>query len=176
MLEEWKAIKGYEGYYEVSNTGKVKSIRNNIILKAHLKNGYFAVSLVVNGYAKQKYIHRLVAESFIDNRHELKEVKHKDCDKTNNDVTNLEWCTKSENVKHTYSVGGRENNWKTHIGNNYRGVGVLVYWQGLTIPFENMKTASIYIGKYSDYISKRVRRTGSKIFTVEGCRIEVMSE
>ena len=61
MTEQWKDIQGYEGLYQISNLGSVRSIRNDIILKPHVKNGYLAVNLVVNGKTVHKYI-----STFID--------------------------------------------------------------------------------------------------------------
>ena len=103
--EKWKDIRGYEGLYQVSNFGNVRSIRNNIILKPYLKNGYLAVHLVVSGRVVHKYVHRLVAEHYIENPNNQREVNHLDCDKRNNDVTNLEWCDRKRNLQHSYDNG-----------------------------------------------------------------------
>ena len=105
MTEQWKDIQGYEGLYQISNLGSVRSIRNDIILKPHVKNGYLAVNLVVNGKTVHKYIHRLVAEHYIDNPNNLKEVNHLDCDKWHNEDTNLEWCSRKRNLEHSYENG-----------------------------------------------------------------------
>ncbi|MDR2774792.1 MAG: hypothetical protein LBC19_08635 [Tannerella sp.] len=78
-MEEWRDIPGYEGLYQVSNTGRVKSLRNNIILKPGTQtNGYQFVILSVNGAKKQKMIHRIVAETFIPNPENKREINHKD--------------------------------------------------------------------------------------------------
>ena len=101
MTEEiWKPIKGYEDYYEVSNLGRVKSLRNNLIMKLvpSGKKGYLGINLRVNGTSKSFRINRLVAETFIPNPNNLPEVNHKDYDKTNNCVDNLEWCTHEYNM------------------------------------------------------------------------------
>lgn len=99
------SISGYEGLYEVDTNGNVYSIittnsRRKRILKPENKNGYLSVNLYKNGKQKHYYIHRLVAEAFIPNPHNLKYVNHIDCNKHNNAVSNLEWCTQSENVAH----------------------------------------------------------------------------
>ena len=100
--EIWKDIKGYEGLYQVSNLGNVK--RNNHILYKTLRN-YLGVKLSKNNIKKFKSIHRLVAETFIPNLENKKQVNHIDGNKLNNCVDNLEWCTASENTKHAFKIG-----------------------------------------------------------------------
>ena len=97
----WKQVVGYEGLYEVSDTGEVKSLHRNIILKPQANRyGYLMVTLSKNGVTKGVTIHGLVAKAFIDNPQGFPEVNHKDEDKTNNCVSNLEWCTHRENLRH----------------------------------------------------------------------------
>lgn len=100
MNEEWRDIKGYEGLYQVSNLGRVKSLRdkNNkkreLILKPKImRNGYLKVDLCKNGKQKTFTVHRLVATVFISNPKNFPTVNHKDENKLNNNVSNLEWCT-----------------------------------------------------------------------------------
>lgn len=103
MEEIWKDIEGYEGLYQVSNVGRVKSVRKNIILKSRIeRNGYESVKLSANNISKGYYIHRLVANAFIPNPDNLPQVNHKDENKTNNCVDNLEWCTRHYN--HNYGT------------------------------------------------------------------------
>ena len=98
MDEEWRDIEGYEGLYQVSNEGRVKSVRRNLILKPRDNNrGYLMVDLYNEGRMKHGQIHRLVANAFIENPNNLPQVNHKDEDKTNNMVENLEWCDASYN-------------------------------------------------------------------------------
>jgi len=109
-IEIWKPIRGYEGFYEVSDCGNVRSVittssRRTKILKPYVKNGYFAVNLFDNQKMKHCYIHRLVAEAFIENPDNKKEVNHIDCDKQNNRVSNLEWCNRTHNLQHSYDNG-----------------------------------------------------------------------
>ena len=106
-MEEWKDIKGYEGRYQVSNLGRVKSLNYNrtnrekiLSLNKHNKNGYYSVQLSKSNVCKRFLVHRLVAESFIDNPNNYKEVNHKDENKSNNCVSNLEWCDRKYNVNY----------------------------------------------------------------------------
>ena len=106
MYTVGKQFPGYEGIYEISTHGEVKSIRNNKILKPFItKYGYKQVELNLNGKAKKFLIHRLVAETFIANSNNKPHVNHKDGNKSNNDVSNLEWVTRSENMYHAYKNG-----------------------------------------------------------------------
>ena len=111
-LEEiWKDIKGYEGLYQVSNLGRVKSLkyhrgsREQILKPKITKDGYYETALCHN--KKYKYIrtHRLVAMAFCKNPYNKLEVNHKDGNKLNNYADNLEWVTSSENHKHAYKIG-----------------------------------------------------------------------
>ena len=123
MREEvWKDIKGYEGYYQISSYGRVKSLERDIFKKngefkrrkkENIKipktstDGYYDITLSVNGNDKTYHIHRLVAEAFIEkpDRDEKLEVNHKDCNRKNNYFENLEWVTHDENVKYAASLG-----------------------------------------------------------------------
>lgn len=121
-MVEWKAIKGYEGLYEISNTGVVKALKKRVdsgkchrTWKSHIKrygvdnNGYLRVSLSKEGINKTYKVHRLVATAFIPNPLQLPCVNHIDGNKTNNHVSNLEWCTHSENLKHAFKTGLKRN-------------------------------------------------------------------
>ena len=106
MKEEWKDIKGYEGLYQVSNLGRVKSLGNNKSKKEKILDpkpnmyGYKEVRLSKEGKRKPYKVHRLVAIYFIPNPNNYKEVNHKDEDKTNNHVSNLEWCDRKYNINY----------------------------------------------------------------------------
>lgn len=113
IIEEWRPVVGYEGLYEVSNTGQVINIKTGHILKQHKdKDGYWVLSLKRDKY-KTYFTHRLIAQAFIPNPDNLPMVNHKDEDKSNNRVTNLEWC----NAKYNSTYGtARERAAKTrHI-------------------------------------------------------------
>ena len=108
MEEEWRPVKGYEGLYEVSNMGRVKSLHasQSIIMKQATKNdGYVQVNLSKDGVPSKKYVHRLVATAFVRNPNNYEFVNHKDGNKKNNTVDNLEWCTSSYNMRHAYRNG-----------------------------------------------------------------------
>lgn len=108
MEEIWKDIPGYEGLYKVSNLGRVKSFiihngTNTRILKPRkVKDGYLMVALYNNKKRKNFQIHQLVAQMFIPNINNYTEVNHKDLNKSNNSVTNLEWLNHHENILHYY--------------------------------------------------------------------------
>lgn len=132
-MEEWKPIKGYEGYYEISSFGRVKSLsrtvttvwrngeegtyvqRGRILKKKECsknKKGYqtyYQVCLSIDGVHDYRMIHRLVAEAFIPNPHNKPQVNHKDGDKHNNNVENLEWCTIKENIWHSFNILPNKN-------------------------------------------------------------------
>ena len=99
MEEIWKDIEGYEGLYQISNLGRVKSLGNThykttrILVVYKNKNGYCGINLCKKGKVTKYRIHRLVATAFIPNPNNYPEVNHKDENKSNNRVDNLEWCT-----------------------------------------------------------------------------------
>lgn len=122
--EIWKPIKGYEGYYDISNMGNVRvkdrivycgrginpKIRKGRIRKQGIyRNGYKKITLSVNGVQSTILIHRLVAIHFIPNPENKPQVNHKDGDKTNNRFDNLEWVTNGENQKHAFMNGLKIN-------------------------------------------------------------------
>lgn len=111
-IEIWKDIKGYEGLYQVSNLGRVKSLlfRNNItakkretplIMKFTKRSGYYNIVLRNEKGRKSFQIHRLVAQTFIPNPNNKPFVNHINFNRLDNNINNLEWCTQKENVQHS---------------------------------------------------------------------------
>lgn len=104
-----KPIAHFENRYEVSNTGSVLSLKTNEFLTPILNpNGYFKVSLSKNGEHQQLLVHRLVALHYLPNPYQHNYVNHLDGVKTNNDFTNLEWCTSEHNAQHALETGLRD--------------------------------------------------------------------
>lgn len=105
----WRPVKGYEGLYEISNTGEVKSIYYNkkpkILKKSMTTTGYYKVGLWKNKRKKSLRVHKLVAKAFIPNPENKPNINHIDGNPLNNHRGNLEWCTQQENVIHAIKIG-----------------------------------------------------------------------
>lgn len=116
-METWKDIKGYEGIYQVSDCGRVKSFPRNgtrintekILHQSFTADGYKRVRLLHGEKDRTRTVHRLVAEHFIPNDNPKLTVNHKDGDKTNNRVENLEWVDRSEQMLHAYKLGLKQS-------------------------------------------------------------------
>jgi hypothetical protein len=135
MSEVWKAVQGYEGIYEVSSAGNVRSkdrmvklsdarvrcLKGRLLSPKKNGNGYVFVSLSKDGVAETHYIHRLVAQAFIPNEENKSYVNHLDGAPRNNQIDNLEWVTHAENVQHAYDTGLNKNK----AGNHHFAVGVI---------------------------------------------------
>lgn len=123
MSERWKGIFGFEGRYEVSDLGRVRSVARTVSSPRHGSGGtriiqsrilalgargslYPMLNLVdADGNRTSKMVHRLVAEAFIPNPNNYPEVNHLDADRANNKAQNLEWCTRAMNTAHAYKIG-----------------------------------------------------------------------
>ena len=126
LIEKWHDIRGYEGLYQISNLGRVKSVertvpsglknsgyrtvRERIKRQRVAENGYCYVLLWKNGKSKLHLIHRLVAEAFVPNPDNLPQVNHKDENKLKNIYTNLEWCTAKYNIN--YGTGTKKRSYQ----------------------------------------------------------------
>ena len=128
QTEIWKSVKNYEGLYEVSNLGRVRSLErkfervhpkyNDVIqqisyksnlVKFHLTSqGYCRIGIYKDGVKKNHLVHRLVADAFIDNTENKEQVNHINGVKCDNSLPNLEWCTNKENRMHSYLELGNE--------------------------------------------------------------------
>lgn len=129
MEEEiWKNIKDYEGFYQASNFGRIRSIphianggyrskiqriKGKVLNPTPNDKGYLRVFLSKNNKVKTKYVHILIAQTFIPNLENKPQVNHIDCNKQNNRVDNLEWCTGLENMKHAVKNRLLKSNQKT---------------------------------------------------------------
>ena len=134
-MEKWKVIKGYEGIYEVSNHGKIKSlarkikhsdgnsrnVKERILNPANDKDGYLFLTLSKNGTKKQCRVHRIVAEAFIENPDKKPQINHINEVKNDNRASNLEWATSKENINHGTGIEKRaKKGRKPVIGRNLK--------------------------------------------------------
>lgn len=147
MEEVWKDVKDYKGIYQVSNTGKVRRLKgsyrtkeNRVLVNKTKNNGYKFVCLSTKGLYKYYHVHRLVAEAFIDNPENKKYVNHIDCNKSNNNVENLEWVTAKENSEHARkntifncnNKTGIENKATKQIAQKDLNGNYLYFWDSVT--------------------------------------------
>lgn len=98
--EVWRDVSGYEGYYQVSNLGRVKRVGGKVLKPVHNGNGYVKVHLCKDAIVEKLFIHRLVAKAFVPNPRGVDCVNHIDENRTNNNANNLEWVTKAENNRY----------------------------------------------------------------------------
>lgn len=159
MIEEWKDIKGYEGLYQVSNIGRVKSLNRVVnkndgklypvkeqILKRSIDiKGYIRATLCGVNIPKNCQVHRLVALEFIHNPKNKPQVNHINGIKTDNRIENLEWCTAQENIQHAIDHKLRNHKVKVLMltKNNIK-----LFW------FDSMKSAENITGIYYTHISQ----------------------
>jgi hypothetical protein len=161
-IMEWKKVKGYELFYEVSNTGIVRSldreskngwgkiIRKGKVLKQSIDgHGYYRVKLWKNKTKKTIRVHKIVLSSFVENVNNLPHTNHKDCNKLNNNINNLEWCSASYNQKHAYENGMRKSNKETKV---------YCKTNNTCKKYSSMQRASIDINKNRNYIGLCIKR------------------
>lgn len=162
MQEIWKDINidGLKGKYQVSNLGNIKSLKRNISMKLiHDKDGYPTIFLWKYKRKVHIRVHRMVTQAFIPNPENLPQVNHKDGNKQNNCVKNLEWVTCSENVKHAYKTGlnkarqGNENHLSKKIIQYDINMRKIAEYEGIReaerrTGFDNGYISACCLGKY----------------------------
>ena len=132
MTEIWKNIEGYEGKYQVSNLGRVKSMigQEKVLHPKKHRNGHLQIGLHKDKKRKTMYIHRLVAQAFIPNPDNLPCVNHKDENPNNNNVDNLEWCTQKYNCNYGAAGALQERGlielWKQKNSNIKKYINILL--------------------------------------------------
>lgn len=140
MKEIWKDIPGYEGLYQASSEGRIKSLDRRVInkrgnaqfFKGKLRklilshNGYYRVLLNKDRLAKYQPVHRLVALAFVPNFFNKKQINHKDGNKINNQFSNLEWMTIKENTIHAYRTGLANNKGESHSQSVLKDTEVII--------------------------------------------------
>lgn len=189
MNEEWKSVVGYESLYVVSNTGKVKSIRTGKMLATQINNsGYELVSLN-NNKRKLITVHRVVATAFIPPLPGRPQVNHKNGNKLDNSLENLEWVSRSENMQHFFSCPVRSKPTRDKARERMREVGRVYGAQNIAdaigihpvsveltcgsnkIQFPSLRKAAIHLGV--DH--KTVRRNIDNKIPIKGHTIQIMN-
>lgn len=170
-----KSIKGYEGLYEITTDGFIFSVDRYTKDGKHLKrkeikggkfsNGYEFVCLRKNGKNHNCLKHRLIAQAFIPNPNNLPCVNHKDGNKQNNSIENLEWCTQSYNLNHAVEIGLVESQCKIRRK-------VILKKDDLRIVFDSMKDCAKFLGFKKGWLQRYVRKYGLK-FTYKDYEITV---
>ena len=176
--EIWKDIKGYEGLYQVSNYGRVRSLDRIIVdnwctrkfkgkvLNPTEHNGkqpYLYVALSKQGKAKKVFVHQLVAEAFVPNPENKPQVNHKDGNPKNNKASNLEWVTNAENTQHAYNTGLNSKSKKCS----------LINMKTKEIKeFPSMRQLGVYLGKSNGWVYSVVKEKGGK-FNYKNYQIKV---
>lgn len=150
-------IPGYEGLYRIDKNGNIYSVRKNKVMSpGTYPNGYRFVCLSKDGIHKTRMIHRLVAETFLLNHDPNKTVvNHLDGNKKNNKVSNLEWCTSSENCAHAISIGLVEHQCKI------RRPVTIVSLYGVRKEFPDIKSCCDYFGHTKSWLGNYIRKRGN---------------
>ena len=158
MNEIWQDIDGFNGMYQISTLGRVKKIykgKETILKGGRFSNDYRFVSLTIKkGVYRSFLTHRLVAETFIPNPENKTDVNHKNGIKTDNRVENLEWCTRSENLRHAVDIGLMESQCKIRRG-------VVMVKGDEVITFPSMIECCQYFGFSKCWLLNRMRKHGN---------------
>ena len=177
MEEIWKDVVGYEGYYQVSNLGRVRSLARTYttnrctchikgkFLKLSLrKEGYYKVNLNKNNKYETMLVHRMVANAFLPNPRNLPQINHKDEDKKNNHVSNLEWCDAKYNTNYGTCIERMRNSKMKKVAQYDKNGNLIKIWESPTTAYRqaNLSYASISsvcLGKrktYKGYVWKYI--------------------
>jgi len=154
-MEEWRNIYGYENEYQISNLGNVRRVNGQIIHPSLSSKGYLRVNLYRDGKYRTCFVHKLVLQSFTDSATWLEEVNHKDYDRTNNHLDNLEWITHADNVR--YSVVNRPRHYVRKAFTpikNFRRVEQRTQEGVLVKTWDNLSTIARVTGYHSGIIKK----------------------
>lgn len=149
-MEVWKDIEHYEGYYQVSNTGKIRNERGQELAPFKSHNGYSVATLCRDGMRIKRYVHRLVALTFLDNPDNKPQVNHINHDKLDNRADNLEWCTAQENMKHMLNSRRSKQQCLTTL--------TCLITKKEHYFYSNAE-ASRFLGRYKDYVSYNLRNS-----------------
>lgn len=180
--EIWKYVENYEGCYEVSTFGRIKSltryvphstlgsklVTGRILSQGTTKNGYLRVSLCKDNCPISVLVHRVVAKAFCSGHNDTYDVNHKDGNKQNNNVDNLEWVTRQQNIQHSFdnklqinSCGEEDSQSKryeiTFPDNTVKIIKGLAHWC-LTNNLSRREFQRILAGERSDYLGYKIRR------------------
>lgn len=171
-VEVWKAVKGYEGLYEVSSHGRVKSLKRlhtkeRILCQAINHKGYARVVLWKENKQRKFSVHRLVAQAFIENPEAKPQVNHIDENKLNNRVENLEWCSQLENHRHgtineRISKSLTNNPKKSKPVTAYDDEGNSVF--SFPSVYEASRKTGINVSSIRDCLHKRTKHAGGYIW------------
>lgn len=178
MNEVWKDVVGYEGIYEVSNKGRVRTHKDKVTytkkhgirrwqqryLKDKTPNGRdVRVALWKNGQVKDFLVHRLVAFAFIPTIEGKNCINHIDGNPKNNNVSNLEWCTYKENTNHAFETGLHTSNMAVKLINHL----------GIEYQFISMTRASSFLGRSHGYVSTKLKKGFNTVSDSEGNHFKV---
>ena len=178
MNEEWRDVVGYEGIYEVSNKGRVRTHKHKttytkkhgvrhwkqLYLKDKTPNGRdVRVALWKNGKPKDFLVHRLVAFAFIPKIEGKNCINHIDGNPKNNSVENLEWCTHLENNRHAFETGLITTNMKVKLINHL----------GIEYEFNSLSKAGAFLGRSHGYVSNKLKKNASKLTDTNGNKYKV---